>query len=198
MNKVESLHDEVVRALGSARVRSLVELGELQVTVQRTRIADALKILRDDPKIEMIQLVDICGVDYPERPERFEVVYQLLSLRHNLRMRVKILTDEATPVPTATGVFSSAGWYEREVWDMLGVAFAGHPDMRRILTDYGFEGHPLRKDFPVMGFTQVRYDEAQKRVVYEPVPPESDMRSYDCLSCRQGMTDVQLRDEEGS
>ncbi len=199
MLKVEALHDEVVRALGSARVRSLVELGELQVYVQRTRIVDALQILRDDPKIAMSQLMDVCAVDYPQRPERFEVVYHLLSLRHNRRMRVKALTDEITPLPTATGVFSSAGWYEREVWDMLGVAFSGHPDMRRILTDYGFEGHPLRKDFPVMGFTQVRYDEAQKRVVTEPVELEQGMRTFDCLSPWEGMTDVQLRsDEEGT
>lgn len=194
MLSVEDLQDEIIRALGTAVQRTFIELGELSVIVPRTRIAEALLVLRDDPAIAMSQLMDICGADYPDRPERFDVVYHLLSLRHNVRLRVKVQTDEATPVPTVTGVYASAGWYEREVWDMFGVPFAGHPDMRRILTDYGFEGHPLRKDFPLMGFTQVRYDEAYKRVVYEPVKLKQDFRAFDFLSPWEGMTNVQLRD----
>ena len=120
-------------------------------------------------------LIDVCGVDYPEREQRFEVVYNLLSLKHNQRIRVKVATDEETPVPSVVGVFSSAGWYEREAWDLYGIFFSDHPDLRRILTDYGFEGHPLRKDFPLTGYVEVRYDEEQKRVVYEPV--EADART---------------------
>jgi NADH-quinone oxidoreductase subunit C len=192
MFPVEELHNEVLRALGSAVVHAYVDLGELQVVVARTRIADVLLTLRDDPLIEMNQLMDICGADYPERPERFDVVYHLLSLRRNARICVKIQTDEHTPVPTAVGVFKSAGWFERETWDMFGVAFSGNPDLRRILTDYGFEGHPLRKDFPLTGYVEVRYDPERKRVVYEPVKLPQDFRSFDFLSPWEGMTDVQL------
>ena len=192
MLSVDDLHNEVLRALGTAVVQSFVELGELSVLVPRTRLEEALQTLRDDPHIQMTQLMDICGVDYPERPERFEIVYQLLSLPHNVRLRVKIQTDEHTPVPTAVGVYSSAGWFEREVWDLFGVAFSGHPDLRRILTDYGFEGHPLRKDFPLSGYVEVRYDPEQKRVVYEPVKLAQDYRAFDFLSPWEGMTDVQL------
>ena len=198
MLSVESLHDEVLRALGTAVAQSFAELGELSVLVPRTRIEEALQTLRDDPKILMTQLMDICGVDYPERPERFEIVYQLLSLPHNVRLRVKIQTDEHTPVPTAVGVYSSAGWFEREVWDLFGVAFAGHPDLRRILTDYGFEGHPLRKDFPLSGYVEVRYDPEQKRVVYEPVKLAQDYRAFDFLSPWEGMTDVQLSGDDAA
>ena len=185
---VEQLQIEVQRALGGEIMAATVRLGELCVTVPRTRIADILRVLRDDPAIAMSQLVDICGVDYPERPERFDVVYHLLSMRHNARVRIKSETDEVTPVPTSVGVFNAAGWFEREVWDLFGVAFAGNPDMRRILTDYGFEGHPLRKDFPLTGYVEVRYDEAQKRVVYEPVTLPQDFRSFDFLSPWEGMT----------
>jgi NADH-quinone oxidoreductase subunit C len=187
MLTVEQLQSEIGRALGSD-VMASIALGELCVIVPRTRIADVLLILRDDPAIEMCQLVDICGADYPEQPERFEVIYHLLSLRNNVRIRVKILTDEMTPVPTVVGVFSTAGWFERETWDLFGITFSGNPDLRRILTDYGFEGHPLRKDFPLTGYVEVRYDETQKRVIYEPVKLPQDFRNFDFLSPWEGMT----------
>jgi NADH-quinone oxidoreductase subunit C len=145
-----------------------------------------LTYLRDQPNCQFKMLVDLCGVDYPEREQRFEVVYHLLSLKHNQRIRVKVATDEATPVPSVTGVFGSANWYEREVWDMYGIYFADHPDLRRLLTDYGFEGHPMRKDFPQTGYVEVRYDEEQKRVVYEPVHLRQDWRSFDFLSPWEG------------
>jgi len=188
MLSIEQLHTEVQRALEVDILQSSVALGELCVTVRRTRIADVLHILREDAQIEMCQLMDICGADYPERPERFDVVYNLLSLRNNVRLRIKIQTDEHTPVPTSVGVYSTAGWFERETWDLFGIAFAGHPDMRRILTDYGFEGHPLRKDFPLTGYVEVRYDETQKRVIYEPVKLPQDFRNFDFLSPWEGMT----------
>ena len=188
MLSLEQLQSEVQRLLGGEIAQVSVELGELCAVVPRTRIADILRTLRDDPALMMSQLVDICGVDYPDRPERFDVVYHLLSMRHNARVRIKIQTDEITPVPTAVGVYSAAGWFEREVWDLFGVAFSGNPDMRRILTDYGFEGHPLRKDFPLTGYVEVRYDEELKRVVYDPVKLPQDFRSFDFLSPWEGMT----------
>lgn len=160
--------------------------GELTVSVRREAIIRVLTALRDDSSCQMHQLVDVCGVDYPERAERFEVVYHLLSMRQNLRMRVKISTDAATPVPSVTGVYSSAGWWEREAWDLYGVLFSGHPDLRRILTDYGFEGHPLRKDFPLTGYVEVRYDEKRKSVVYEPVKLTQEFRNFDFLSPWEG------------
>jgi NADH-quinone oxidoreductase subunit C len=163
-------------------------LGELIVTARSSAIVNVLTYLRDDPACLFKILIDVCGVDYPDREQRFEVVYHLLSLRHNRRVRVKVITDEATPVPSVTGVFGSAGWYERETWDLYGVFFSDHPDLRRILTDYGFEGHPLRKDFPLTGYVEVRYDQEQKRVVYEPVKLAQDFRSFDFLSPWEGMT----------
>ena len=196
MMTLEDLQNETMRALGTAVLQMSVDLGELSVLVPRTRIAEVLEILRDDSVISMNQLMDVCGADYPERPERFEVVYNLLSLVHNMRIRIKIQTDELTPVPTSVGVFKSAGWFEREVWDMFGVLFSDHPDLRRILTDYGFEGHPLRKDFPLTGYVEVRYDPDQKRVVYEPVKLPQDYRNFDFMSPWEGMTSVQLRDDE--
>ncbi|MBY0430201.1 MAG: NADH-quinone oxidoreductase subunit C, partial [Rhodospirillales bacterium] len=132
------------------------------------------------------QLMDLCGIDYPQREQRFEVVYHLLSMKHNQRIRVKAPTDEDTPVPSVTGVFSAANWFEREAWDMYGIFFADHPDLRRLLTDYGFEGHPLRKDFPLTGYVEVRYDDEQKRVVYEPVKLTQDFRTFDFLSPWEG------------
>jgi len=130
----------------------------------------------------------VCGVDYPEREKRFEVVYNLLSLKHNRRIRVKVMTDETGPIPSVVGVFSAAGWFERETWDLYGIFFSDHPDLRRILTDYGFEGHPLRKDFPLTGYVEVRYDQEQKRVIYEPVKLTQDFRTFDFLSPWEGMT----------
>ena len=160
--------------------------GELTVSVRRQAIVRVLTALRDDTNCLMHQLIDICGVDYPERAERFEVVYQLLSMRQNHRVRVKLSTDAETPVPSVTSVYSAAGWWERETWDLYGVLFSGHPDLRRILTDYGFEGHPLRKDFPLTGYVEVRYDDQQKRVVYEPVKLDQEFRNFDFLSPWEG------------
>ena len=162
--------------------------GELMIDARRESIVRVLTFLRDDSNCQFKLLVDVCGVDYPSRPERFEVVYNLLSLRHNQRVRVKIVAAEDTPVPSVTGVFSSAGWYERETWDLYGIFFSDHPDLRRLLTDYGFEGHPLRKDFPLTGYVEVRYDDEQKRVVYEPVKLVQEFRSFDFLSPWEGMT----------
>jgi NADH-quinone oxidoreductase subunit C len=193
MADLDKLLTEVRRALGDSVTDARIDRGELWILVPRTRIADALQKLRDDPALAFQQLMDICGADYPERPERFEVIYNLLSLSHNWRLRVKTHTDETSVVPTVTGIYSAAGWFERECWDMYGVAFSGHPDLRRILTDYGFEGHPLRKDFPLTGYVEVRYDNDQKRVVYEPVKLPQDFRNFDFLSPWEGMTDVNFR-----
>ena len=162
--------------------------GELMLEARRESIVRVLSFLRDDSNCQFKVLVDVCGVDFPDRPERFEVVYNLLSLRHNQRVRVKVKAGEDTPVPSVTGVFSSAGWYERETWDLYGVFFSDHPDLRRLLTDYGFEGHPLRKDFPLTGYVEVRYDDEQKRVVYEPVKLVQEFRTFDFLSPWEGMT----------
>jgi NADH-quinone oxidoreductase subunit C len=174
------------------------KLGELTVVVSRPAIANVLKRLRDDPELRFTILIDLCGVDWPEREKRFDVVYHLLSLTKNQRIRVKVMTDEDTPVPSVTGVFSSAGWYEREAWDLYGIVFADNPDLRRLLTDYGFEGHPLRKDFPLTGFVEVRYDEEQKRVVYEKVKLTQDYRSFDFLSPWEGMTPLLPGDEKAT
>ena len=165
---------------------------EMVLTAKSEGICKLLQFLRDDSECKFEQLVSICGVDYPERPERFEVVYNLLSMSQNNRARVKIAVAENTLVPTATKIFSTAGWFEREIWDLYGIYFEGHTDLRRILTDYGFEGHPLRKDFPLTGYVELRYDEAQRRVVYEPVQLTQDFRNFDYLSPWEGMTNVQL------
>ncbi len=159
---------------------------ELSITVRAPSIVKVMTFLRDDATCRFKQLVDVCGVDWPERELRFDVVYHLLSMKHNQRIRVKVATDEATPVPSVTGVFSSAGWFERETWDLYGVIFSDHPDLRRLLTDYGFEGHPLRKDFPLTGYVEMRYDEDKKRCVYEPVKLTQDFRSFDFLSPWEG------------
>ena len=169
---------------------------ELVLNASADGIEEILQFLRDDRECQFTTLLDICGVDYPDRAERFDVVYTLLSLRQNNRVRVKIAVEEEQIVPTVTEVFSSALWYEREVWDMYGVLFGGNPDLRRILTDYGFEGHPQRKDFPLTGHVELRYDEEQKRVVYEPVELTQDFRRFDFLSPWEGMTDVQLPGDE--
>lgn len=159
---------------------------ELMLQVASDTIVALLTFLRDDAECRFTQLVDICGADYPERAKRFDVVYNLLSVKKNQRVRVKLQTDAATPVPSVTGVFSSAGWFEREAWDMYGVVFSGNKDLRRILTDYGFDGHPLRKDFPLTGFVELRYDEEQKAVVYSPVKLTQAFRSFDFLSPWEG------------
>ncbi|MBI1300473.1 MAG: NADH-quinone oxidoreductase subunit C [Alphaproteobacteria bacterium] len=164
---------------------------ELVLYAKKDHITDVLQVLRDDRECQFTILIDITAVDYPERAERFDVVYNLLSVRQNNRIRVILSVEEEELVPTVTEVFSSAGWLEREVWDMYGILFAGNPDMRRILTDYGFEGHPQRKDFPLTGYVELRYDEEQKRVVYEPVKLTQDFRRFDFLSPWEGMTDIQ-------
>jgi NADH-quinone oxidoreductase subunit C len=173
------------------------------VRINREAVARTLKFLRNDANCQFEVLVDICGVDFPEREERFDVVYNLLSLKRNNRLRVKTSTDEEAPVPSVSSIYPSAGWYERECWDMYGVFFSDHPDLRRILTDYGFDGHPQRKDFPLTGYVEVRYDDEQRRVVYEPVRLVQEFRSFDFLSPWEGMThalpgDEKATEEEGS
>jgi NADH-quinone oxidoreductase subunit C len=182
----EGVIDAARKALGDALIDAVERVGEITLTVKRDEIANALKALRDTSGLEYQQLMEIAGVDYPDRPERFEVVYQLLSLTKNRRLRVKVATDEATPVPSVTGLWPVAGWLEREVYDMYGVTFAGNPDLRRILTDYGFEGFPQRKDFPLTGHVELRYSEAEKRVIYEPVQLPQDFRSFDFLMPWEG------------
>ncbi|MDR6634128.1 NADH-quinone oxidoreductase subunit C [Phyllobacterium sp. 1468] len=169
--------------------------GELTVGVEVSELIATLIFLRDDAQCQFISLIDISGVDYPSRAERFDVVYHLLSPHQNLRIRVKVATDEDTPVPSATPVYLGADWYERETYDLYGVLFSGHPDLRRILTDYGFEGHPLRKDFPLTGFVEVRYDDEVKRVVYEPVELRQEFRNFDFQSPWEG-TDYVLPGDE--
>jgi NADH-quinone oxidoreductase subunit C len=172
-----------------------IAYGELTLTVEPASIVPVLAFLRDDPGCGFISFIDICGVDYPSREKRFDVVYHLLSPRLNTRIRVKLLVGEDEAVPSACGVFPGADWFEREAWDMYGIIFEGHPDLRRILTDYGFEGHPLRKDFPTTGFVEVRYDDSAKRVVYEPVELRQEFRSFDFLSPWEG-TDYVLPGDE--
>jgi NADH-quinone oxidoreductase subunit C len=174
------------KALGNALLDVKEHVGEITLTVKSEEIANVLKKLRDTPGLEYQQLMEIAGVDYPDRPERFEVVYQLLSLTKNRRIRVKLSTDEATPVPSVTSLWPVAGWLEREVFDMYGVGFAGNSDLRRILTDYGFEGFPQRKDFPLTGHVELRYSEAEKRVIYEPVSLPQDFRTFDFLMPWEG------------
>ncbi|MCX8505879.1 MAG: NADH-quinone oxidoreductase subunit C [Alphaproteobacteria bacterium] len=170
--------------------------GECSLTTTPQYLLPLLTWLRDDKSAQFSTLIDICGVDYPEEHLRFQIVYHLLSMRHNRRVRVKIATDAATPVPSCLGLFPSANWFERETWDMYGVMFAGHPDLRRILTDYGFEGHPLRKDFPLTGYVEVRYDDEQKRVIYEPVKLTQEFRSFDFESPWEGMIAAPLPGDE--
>ena len=183
---LQQLADYICSKLGAIACEPLIAHGELRLNVPRNAVLDVLALLKNDEALLFTQLVDVCGVDYPQRAERFEVVYQMLSLRHNMRVRVAVSTDEMNAVPSAMHLFPSAGWFEREVWDMYGVMFAGHDDLRRILTDYGFDGHPQRKDFPLTGFVELRYDDVQKRVVYEPVKLTQAFRSFDYLSPWEG------------
>ena len=171
---------------------------ELNVVVRSEGIARTLKFLRQDSNCLFEMLVDVCGVDYPERQERFEVVYNLLSLRHNQRVRVKLAVDEGVAVPSVHDIFPSASWFERECWDMYGVFFSGHPDLRRLLTDYGFDGHPFRKDFPLTGYVEVRYDDEERRVVYEPVKLTQAFRSFDFLSPWEAMSRPLPGDEKAT
>ncbi|WP_439817841.1 NADH-quinone oxidoreductase subunit C [Zavarzinia sp. CC-PAN008] len=197
--RLETLRDHVAAHLGANLLDSVIAFGELTLVVERDAIVSVLTWLRDDPGCLFQQLVDVCGVDWPERPEqRFDVVYHLLSLRKNLRLRVKVRTDEVTPVPSAVDIFPVANWFEREAWDMYGILFSGHPDLRRILTDYGFQGHPFRKDFPLSGYVEVRYDEEEKRVVYEPVRLAQEFRRFDFMSPWEGAHYILPGDEKAT
>ncbi|HMJ93716.1 MAG TPA: NADH-quinone oxidoreductase subunit C [Allosphingosinicella sp.] len=190
----EGLADALKAALGERMTAVKDAVGELSIDVRREDIADALRTLRDDFAYQ--QLMEIAGVDYPEREERFEVVYHLLSLTKNHRLRVRVCTDEEKPVPSVTGLWPVAGWLEREIFDLYGVLFEGNPDLRRILTDYGFRGHPQRRDFPLTGYVEMRYSEEQKRVIYEPVRLAQDFRSFDFLSPWEGAAYILPGDEK--
>ncbi|PPJ46960.1 NADH-quinone oxidoreductase subunit C [Rhizobium sp. KAs_5_22] len=192
LNELASYLSEVRGALIAS---SETLYGELTLTAKPENVIALLTFLRDDVQCGFVNLIDICGVDYPKRADRFDVVYHLLSPRQNLRIRVKVATNEDKPVPSACSVFPGADWFEREAWDMYGIMFTDHPDLRRILTDYGFEGHPLRKDFPTTGFVEVRYDDNAKRVVYEPVELKQEFRNFDFLSPWEG-TDYVLPGDE--
>ena len=196
--KLSTLAEYLSSALPDAVIASEIRHHELCCQVNRETVTQVLAFLRDDPKCRFNVLCDVCGVDYPDRPLRFDVVYNLLSLSLNQRIRLKLQTDEEHPVPSATGLYSCAGWWERETWDMYGIYFSDNPDLRRLLTDYGFEGHPLRKDFPLTGYVELRYDEDQKRVVYEPVKLKQEFRSFDFLSPWEGMDKVLPGDEKAS
>jgi NADH-quinone oxidoreductase subunit C len=192
---LEDLGETIRAALPQAVTGAKVAYGELTLEADAAQIVAVLKHLRDDPACLFRNIIDICGVDYPGREKRFDVVYHLLSPKWNRRIRVKVQTDETTPVPSATDVFPGALWFERETYDLFGVLFTGHPDLRRLLTDYGFDGHPLRKDFPTSGFVEVRYDDEVKRVVYEPVRLAQEFRQFDFLSPWEG-TDYVLPGDE--
>ncbi len=184
---LRELGEYLVAAMGDAIKEVALVSEELIVVVEREAIRRVLSFLRDDVNCQFKQLMDVTAVDFPGRSERFEVVYNLLSLTHNRRIRIKLATDEQTPVPTATSLFTSANWFEREVWDLFGIFFREHPDLRPILTDYGFQGHPRRKDCPLTGYDEVRYDDDLKRVVYEPVKLPQDFRNFDFLSPWEGV-----------
>jgi NADH-quinone oxidoreductase subunit C len=183
---LKSVGDKALAALPGAVLGARHAFGELTLTAEAARIVDVLTFLRDDPACQFFCFTDLSGADYPEREKRFEIIYLLLSPTLNQRVRVTIATDETTPVPSAVSVFPAADWYEREVYDFFGVLFDGHPDLRRILTDYGFDGHPLRKDFPMTGFVEVRYDDEEKRVRYDPVRLTQEFRQFDFLSPWEG------------
>ena len=190
------LGDSLLSALPDHLREPVVAHGELSVRCDAPSLIKSLIFLRDNTDTRFKQLIDICVVDYPDREPRFEVVYHLLSHRHNQRIRVKLRADADSPVPSACAVFSAAGWYEREAWDMYGVYFSDHPDLRRLLTDYGFQGHPMRKDFPLTGYVEVRYDDEQKRVVYEPVTLTQEFRTFDFMSPWEGTQYVLPGDEK--
>ena len=198
VDSIGDLLEYVTDRIGPALVDAKVKNGELTLRVERDRIVKVLALLRDDPNCQFKQLMDIAGVDFPERERRFDVVYNLLSLTGNMRVRVIVETDEETPVSSVAELYSAASWFEREAWDLFGIFFSNHPDLRRILTDYGFEGHPLRKDFPLTGYVEVRYDDEQKRVVYEPVKLTQEFRTFDFLSPWEGITRQLPGDEKAT
>lgn len=195
---LSDLAEHIADNLGGSVLASEVTFGELTLTVVRDDIETVLRFLRDNTSTKFVSFVDLCGADYPARPDRFDVVYHLLSPRHNTRIRVKLTTSEDEPVPSVVGIFPAADWCEREAYDLYGILFSGHPDLRRILTDYGFEGHPLRKDFPLTGFVEVRYDDERKRVVYEPVELPQEFRNFDFLSPWEGTEYVLPGDEKAN
>ena len=196
--KLQALAEHISAELSDALIASELRGDELCARIEREALPRVLKFLRDDLGCAFSVLCDICGVDYPDRPLRFELVYNLLSMRLNQRVRLKLETDEEQPVPSAVALFSSAGWWEREAWDLFGIYFADNPDLRRILTDYGFEGHPLRKDFPLTGYVEMRYDEDQKAVVYEPVRLQQEFRNFDFLSPWEGIDKILSGDEKAN
>jgi NADH-quinone oxidoreductase subunit C len=194
--QLSDLQAAVLAALPGAVTGSQIAFGELTVTAAAERIVEVVAYLQSDPRWQFVSFIDLCGADYPSRQKRFDIVYHLLSPSQNLRICIKIETDEVTLVPSIVDVFPAANWFEREVYDLFGVLFSGHPDLRRILTDYGFEGHPLRKDFPMTGFVEVRYDDLEKRVVYEPVQLTQEFRDFDFLSPWEGQSDYSLPGDE--
>jgi NADH-quinone oxidoreductase subunit C len=195
-NDLQQLGEAMAAALPGAITGISTAYGELTLTVEAGRLIETATYLRDDPAHLFVCFTDLTAVDYPAREKRFDVVTHLLSPKHNRRIRLKVAADEAVPVPSLTGLYPAANWYEREAYDLFGVVFYGHPDLRRILTDYGFDGHPLRKDFPMTGYVEVRYDDQQKRVVYEPVQLTQEFRSFDFLSPWEGAGDYVLPGDE--
>jgi len=196
IDAVEDLKNTVADRLAGVDHELTIAVGELTVQVAIENLRETMKVLRGDMQLKFISFIDMCGVDYPARARRFDVVYHLMSPTLNQRIRVKAQTDEDTPVPSITGIFPGANWFEREAYDMYGILFTGHPDLRRLLTDYGFEGHPLRKDFPLTGFVEVRYDDETKRVVYEPVHLRQEFRDFDFESPWEGTEYVLPGDEK--
>ena len=195
VDPLTALGEHIAGALGGVILANEISYSELTLSIERDAIVAVATFLRDDAKCRFISFTDVTAVDYPERDERFDVVYHFMSPHLNQRIRIKLTTDDTMPVPSITGVFRGADWFERETYDLYGVLFSGHNDLRRILTDYGFDGHPLRKDFPVTGFVQVKYDEERKRVVYEPVKLMQEFRTFDYLSPWEG-TDYVLPGDE--
>jgi NADH-quinone oxidoreductase subunit C len=185
-DKLNTLGQTIISALPGAALEHVVAFGQLNVSVKAEKIVDVVKFLRDDPALRFVSFIDVTAVDYPGREKRFDVVYHLLSPTLNERVRLRAEASETTQVPSIIEVFPGADWFERECYDLYGVIFTGHPDMRRLLTDYGFDGHPLRKDFPLTGFVEVRYDDQEKRVVYEPVRLNQEFRNFDFLSPWEG------------
>ena len=192
---MNDFHDRLTKLDGHQCQAIEMKGGELVLHVALAELVSVLKAVRDDTELAVTQLSDLTAVDFPERPERFDVVYQMLSVNNNMRLRIITRADEGDIVPSVIGLFRSADWAEREVWDMFGIYFSGHPDMRRLLTDYGFEGHPLRKDFPLTGYVEVRYSDTERRVVYEPVHLNQEYRDFDFLSPWEGMQLPQVGDD---
>ncbi|MES2292136.1 MAG: NADH-quinone oxidoreductase subunit C [Pseudomonadota bacterium] len=198
MSDFGQLAEKLARALGPALTEHKLAVGELTLTVAADRILDVLALLRDDPDCDFKILVDLCGNDWPRREKRFDVVYHLLSLTRNMRIRVKVLVGEGEAIKSCIALYPAAGWFEREAFDMYGIAFENNPDLRRILTDYGFSGYPLRKDFPLTGYVELRYDEELKRVVYQPVQLVQEFRDFDFMSPWEGAPHILPGDEKAA